>query len=110
MKVGFSLDYGKNDGTQMCLHVAQTAMDLGCDVEFFPRERPTQVHPFWDRFVLREKRGRFDEWLTTGGLDHLIYTHVPSERELNQVKDNHIRTYLLVLWESLDERQLEHVC
>lgn len=109
MKVGFSLDYGKNDATQMCLHVAQVALDLGCDVEFFPRERPTQVHPFWDRFVLREKRGRFDEWLTNGGIDHLIYTHVPTERELKQVKDNHITMYLLVIWELIEERHLEHV-
>lgn len=107
MKVGFSLDYGKNDATQMCLHVAQVALDLGCDVEFFPRERPCTVHPFWDRFVLREKRGRFDEWLTTGGLDRLIYTNVPLERELKQVKDNHIDVLLLVLWDLLKEQDLD---
>lgn len=109
MKVGFSLDYNKNDATQMCLHVAQIALDLGCDIEFFPRERPVQVHPFWDRFVLREKRGRLDEWLTDGGLDHLIYTHIPSDRELKQVKDNHISTFLIVLWEALEERQLDDI-
>jgi glycosyltransferase involved in cell wall biosynthesis len=109
MKVGFSLDYNKNDATQMCLHVAQVALDLGCDVEFFPRERPVQVHPFWDRFVLREKRGRFDEWLTSGGLDQLIYTHIPADRELKQVKDNHIDTYLLVLWELIEERALDNI-
>lgn len=107
MKVGFSLDWGKNDATQMCLHVAQVALDAGCDVEFFPRERPVQVHPFWDRFVLREKRGRFDEWLTTGGLDHLIYTHVPIPRELKQVKDNHVSSMLLVLWDTLEEKHLD---
>lgn len=107
MKVGFSLDWSKNDATQMVLHVAQVALDIGCDIEFYPRERPATVHPFWDRFVLREKRGRFDEWLTTGGLDHLIYTHVPLAKELKQVKDNHIKVSLIVLWDSLEEGHLD---
>lgn len=110
MKVGFSvLNWGRNDATQMCLHVSQVAMDLGCDVEFFPRERPTQVHPFWDRFLLRDKRGRFDAWLTAGGLDHIIYTHIPGESELKQVKDSNIKLYLLVLWELINEKDLDHI-
>lgn len=108
MKVGFSLDYGKNDATQMGLHVAQVALDAGCDVEIYtPPTQRVPVHPFWDRFLVREKRGQFDEWLVTSGLDHLIYMHIPPTKEIKRVKDGHIKVSLVVLWDSLEEEHLD---
>jgi glycosyltransferase involved in cell wall biosynthesis len=106
MRIGFSLDYQQNDPTHMSIRLAQLVSDLGCDAELYSRERAGKVHPYWDRFVSKDKRGQFEEWVASG-IDVLIYTHLPHWQEVRYVRSRKVRTILLALWDMMDPNNME---
>lgn len=105
MKTGLRVPYQRRDETFMSLQVAKLAKEGGYDVEILPIGPITEVHPNWDKYVIKDSSRSVTDWFRTG-LAQVIYTQVPPNNELKQAKNLHIKTILLVMWENLDEEDL----
>ena len=107
MNVGFSIDYGQNDGTLMATRLASCIQDLGGSVSILPRRRHKPVHTFWDRYAGRASCNPLS-WLRKGNFSHLIFDEVPPDSFVDVLVESKVVAKVLVLlsWDSLSEADI----
>jgi glycosyltransferase involved in cell wall biosynthesis len=107
MRVGIYCHYGRSEATQAALQAARVAAEQGHDVTVLPREKNSFSNQQWDKHLVRGKSSPW-EWLRSG-LDYVVCDGLASPEFLANARKNNVKTYLICLWDELDESHLRRL-
>jgi len=99
-RLGIVTQYQQSEVTQAAIHLAEYAKARGTRTTIYGAPQATRnVAKAWDAKVVTAKQSQLAEW--AGHCNKIIYTNVPSQRELLAVQALGVETALLVDWERL---------
>jgi hypothetical protein len=100
-RVGLRLHYQKTDAVYMAFRVAELAQSLGFDVEILPRNKPSAIHPAWDKNVFRHSGIDYYTWIKEG-VSRIVFFGQAAPNELQAAQKAGVKTILVVLWDQIE--------